>query len=106
MTRPPACALFHYGCQIASAHTQLPGGTMPAQEKRVVLQGSERVAMPGAREVGPADPKERIEVTVFLRRGSSPKKLSAASSIGKLPPAQRQHLSRTQFAAVYGARLD
>jgi kumamolisin len=79
---------------------------MPAQEKRVVLQGSERVAMPGAREVGPADPKERIEVTVFLRRGSSPKKLSAASSIGKLPPAQRQHLSRTQFAAVYGARLD
>jgi kumamolisin len=79
---------------------------MPAHDKRVVLQGSERVAMPGAREVGPADPKERIEVTVFLRRGSSPKKLSAASSIGKLPPAQRQHLSRTQFAAVYGARLD
>jgi kumamolisin len=79
---------------------------MPAQEKRVVLKGSERVAMPGAREVGPADPKERIEVTVFLRRGSSPQKLSAASSIGKLPPAQRQHLSRTQFAGVYGARPD
>jgi kumamolisin len=72
----------------------ITGGIMPAQEKRVVLQGSERVAMPGAREVGPADPKERIEVTVFLRRGSSPKKPSVA----------RQHLSRTQFAAVYGAR--
>ena len=76
---------------------------MPAKEKRVVLQGSERAAMPGAREVGPADPKERIEVTVFLRRGSSPKKPSAAAT-GKLPPAQRQHLSRAQFAAVYGAR--
>jgi kumamolisin len=76
---------------------------MPAQEKRVVLQGSERAAMPGARAVGPADPKERIEVTVFLRRGSSPKKPSAAAT-GKLPPAQRQHLSRAQFAAVFGAR--
>src|SRR5260370_8240436 len=76
---------------------------MPTKEKRVVLPGSARVAMPGAREVGPADPKERIEVTVFLRRGSSPQKLSAAAT-GKLPPAQRQHLSRAQFAEVYVAR--
>jgi kumamolisin len=76
---------------------------MPIKEKRVVLPGSARVAMPGARAVGPADPQERIEVTVFLRRGSSPQKLSAAAT-GKLPPAQRQHLSRAQFADVYGAR--
>jgi kumamolisin len=68
---------------------------MPAEEKRVILPGSARTVMPGARKVGPADPHERIEVTVFLRRGSSPK---------KLPPPQSKRLSRAQFAALYGAR--
>ncbi len=68
---------------------------MPAEEKRVILPGSARTVMPGARKVGPADPHERIEVTVFLRRGSSPK---------KLPPPQSKRLSRAQFAALHGAR--
>ncbi len=34
----------------------------------ITLKGSERVAMPGARVVAPADPTERLEVTVLVRR--------------------------------------
>ena len=34
------------------------------------LPGSERKPLPGAKLVGPADPKERLEVTVLLRRGA------------------------------------
>ena len=73
-------------------------------EKRVNLVGSERALLPGSRKIGPADPGERIQVTVFLRRGSSPKQSAAANKIGKLAPTQRRHLSRTQFASRHGAR--
>jgi kumamolisin len=74
-------------------------------ERRIELQGSERTPLPGAVKIGPADPKERIQVTLFLRRGSSPKQFPLPALTGKLPPAQRQHLSRAQFAATHGARL-
>jgi hypothetical protein len=36
----------------------------------IALTGSERVAMPGARVVAPADPTERLEVTILVRRRS------------------------------------
>jgi kumamolisin len=73
-------------------------------EKRVVLPGSERALLPGSRKIGPSDPKEQIQVTIFLRRGSSPKQFPDVKKLGKLLPAQRQHLSRAQFAALHGAR--
>ena len=34
----------------------------------ITLKGSERVAMPGARVLAPADPTERLEVTMLVRR--------------------------------------
>jgi kumamolisin len=73
-------------------------------EKRVALLGSERTLLPGSRKIGPCDPQEQIQVTVFLRRGSSPKQFPDLGKLGKLPPAQRQHLSRAQFATRHGAR--
>jgi kumamolisin len=73
-------------------------------EKRVDLPGSERTLLPGSRKIGPSDPKEQIQVTVFLRRGSTPKQFPDITKIGKLGPAQRQHLSRAQFASRHGAR--
>ena len=68
---------------------------MPTEEKRVALPGSARTAMPGANKVGPADPKTQIQVTVFLRRGAPLK---------KVPPQQRQRLTRAQFATAHGAK--
>jgi kumamolisin len=77
---------------------------MPKIEKRVDLLGSERTLLPGSRKIGPSDPKEQIHVTIFLRRGSSPKQFPDVKKIGKLLPTQRQHLSRAQFASRHGAR--
>ena len=36
----------------------------------VILKGSERTTLPGARVIGPADPAERLEVSVLVRRRS------------------------------------
>ncbi|HEX3550473.1 MAG TPA: S53 family peptidase [Candidatus Elarobacter sp.] len=48
--------------------------------------------MPGAKAAGDADPGERLEVTVLLRRGA------------ELPPAEPgKHVDRATFAARYGA---
>jgi kumamolisin len=80
----------------------VPEAFMPQKEKRVELPGSERSLLPGARKIGPSDPHERIQVTLFLRRGSSPKRFPAPAKTGSLPLSQRQHLSRAQFA--HGAR--
>src|SRR5271155_153807 len=77
---------------------------MPKIEKRIDLPGSERTLPPGSRKIAPCDPQEQIQVTVFLRRSGSPKQFPDVTKIGKLPPAQRQHLSRAQFAARHGAR--
>ena len=43
---------------------------MAKQENCVELKSSARKEMPGARKIGPADPNERIEVTVVLDRKS------------------------------------
>jgi kumamolisin len=77
---------------------------MPKIEKRIDLPGSQRTLPPGARKIGPCDPQEQIQVTVFLRRGGSPKQFPDVTRIGKLSPAQRKHLSRAQFASRHGAR--
>jgi kumamolisin len=73
-------------------------------EKRVVLPGSERTVLAGSRKIGPCDPQEQIQVTVFLRRGSSPKLFPDVKKLGKLLPAQRRDLSRAQFASRHGVR--
>jgi kumamolisin len=77
---------------------------MPKIEKRIDLPGSERALLPGSRKIGPCEPQEQIQVTVFLRRGGSPKQFPDVTKIGKLPPTQRKHLSRAQFATRHGAR--
>jgi kumamolisin len=73
-------------------------------EKRIDLPGSERTLLPSSRKIGPCDPQEQIQVTVFLRRASSPKQFPDVKKLGKLLPAQRRHLSRAQFATRHGAR--
>jgi len=73
-------------------------------ERRVDLPGSERTLLPGSRKIGPSDPQEQIQVTVFLRRGSATNQFPDVAKIGALPLAQRRHLSRAQFASSHGAR--
>jgi kumamolisin len=68
---------------------------------KILLKGSERAAIPGARVVAPANPAERLEVSVLVRRRGLPAMQAriAALASGKRPA----HLSREEFAREHGA---
>jgi kumamolisin len=67
----------------------------------VSLKGSERQAIPGARRVGAADPSERLEVTVLVRRQARAQLAARIKDLnaGKSGPC----LSREEFARQHGA---
>jgi kumamolisin len=69
---------------------------------RITLQGSHRASMPGARSLAPADPAERMEVSVLVRR-RAPQDLE--SRVAALVTGNRSLplLSRDQFAQLHGA---
>lgn len=74
---------------------------MAKQQNRVELKGSTRAALPGAQDVGPADPNEQIDVTVYLRSSSA--KTPSADEIGATPISEREYLTREQFARTHSA---
>ncbi len=77
---------------------------MAKTNKRVVLKGSKREELLGGRDAGAADPKERIVVSIVLRRRSAKSALTAAKSAAiKSVPRSRKYLSRGQFARRHGA---
>ncbi len=67
----------------------------------IPLKGSERVAMPGASVVAPADPTERLEVTVLVRRRAREELRGRVADLaaGK----SGVPLTREEFAARHGA---
>jgi kumamolisin len=80
---------------------------MSSRKNYVTLHGSERVALPGARAVGAANPDERIEVTVRLR-SRSPEKITGKNimspeKLGAQPINERQYISRDEFRQRFGA---
>src|SRR5258708_27340764 len=76
---------------------------MSAQPDRSPLPGSERQPLPNARAVGPADPNERIEVTILVRPRPSGAARVSPDELGARLPAERQHLTREEFEAAQGA---
>jgi kumamolisin len=69
----------------------------------IPLKGSERAAVPGARALAPADPNERLEVTMLVRRRARQDFAArvAACLSGRAPPDT--YLSRDEFAKRHGA---
>src|ERR1700722_15349411 len=76
---------------------------MATGQNRVELKGSERAALPGGQDVRPADPKQRIQVSVLLRRGSQAGEFPSAAKLGAQLPRQRKYLTRDEFAKTHGA---
>jgi kumamolisin len=77
---------------------------MPSTKKGILVQGSKRAALKGARKVGPADPRERILVTVMVRRRLSAKGLSSTiEEMSALQPRERKRITQEEFAAAHGA---
>ena len=66
----------------------------------VPLPGSERKAPAGARYLGPVNPKERIEVSVYLRSRSPAREMLRQSL------RSRGRLTRGEYASRYGAHPD
>ena len=77
---------------------------MAAKKERVVLPGSERKAVAGAKPRSAADPDNVIEVTVRLRSKKSSAK--ALMSLGAQLPAKRKYVSREDFGEEHGADPD
>jgi kumamolisin len=75
---------------------------MPSQKKLLPLAGSERVPLKGAREIGPANPEELVEVTVRLRPRSGDKPLVDSSQVTQ-PIQKRKILTRKEFEQAHGA---
>lgn len=70
------------------------------------LRGSERDPLPDSRVVGPADPEERLEVTVFVRAADRQGLQDRLQALAKGEGAAAR-LSRAEFARRHGgARAD
>ena len=69
---------------------------------KVILKGSERNSMDGARILAPADPKERLEVSIIVRRGAH---AALQKRVGKLAAGNRSDgfMSREEFSRTHGA---
>lgn len=78
--------------------------SVPAGYRR--LEGSERKARKGARRLGPADPKEPLLVSVYVRRRPDAPPLPDQAHWAVTPPGRRTFLTREEFAQRYGASPD
>jgi kumamolisin len=67
-----------------------------------ILKGSERGMLSGARVLGPADPAERLEVTVLVRRRGSADLAARVTALSSARSAPGR-LTREQFAEAHGA---
>jgi kumamolisin len=67
----------------------------------ISLKGSNRAALPGARVIAPADPAERLQVTVLVRRRARQDFASRVASLASGAPGP--YLSRDEFAKRHGA---
>ena len=68
----------------------------------VVLKGSERSAVTGSKSIAPAEPSERLEVTVLVRRRAPQeflKRVATCAAGGR----RGTFLSRAEFAKLHGA---
>jgi len=67
------------------------------------LKGSERVVMPGARVLAPADPQERLEVSLIVRRGACAEFNGRVTELAT-GGTGRPCMSREEFAQRHGAQ--
>ncbi|HTV97806.1 MAG TPA: S53 family peptidase [Steroidobacteraceae bacterium] len=68
---------------------------------KILLKGSERSAVPGARILGPANPDERLEVSVLVRRRGQ---AAMHARIGEISSGKRvAPLARAEYAREHGA---
>ena len=78
---------------------------MSTPKNPLQLAGSERVPLAGAREIGPTNPNETVDVTIRLRSRAGKKPIVSAETFTK-PIRERTILSRKEFEQRHGADPD
>ncbi len=78
---------------------------MSTPKKHFALAGSERAPLKGAREIGPANPNEMVDVTIRLRSRAEKKPIVNPDEFTK-PVEKRTILSRKDFEQRHGADPD
>lgn len=78
---------------------------MSTPKKHLPLAGSERAPLAGAKEIGPANPNETVDVTIRLRSRAG-KKPSVNPEEFTKPIEKRTILSRKEFEKSHGADPD
>jgi kumamolisin len=78
---------------------------MSTPNKHFAIAGSERAPLQGAREIGPANPSEQVDVTIRLRSRAGKKPMVSADEFAK-PIQKRTVLSREDFEQRHGAHPD
>ena len=73
--------------------------------KKLAIAGSERAPLAGAKEIGPANPNEKLDVTIRLRSRAGKKPIVSADAFTK-PIAKRTILSRKEFEQSHGATAE
>ncbi len=79
---------------------------MSSSKEKIAVAGSERSLLPGSIPAGEPDQKERIEITILLRRSSSKEILDRVEQNIYRPPKDRLHITREEFNSRFGASLD
>ncbi|MGD0268833.1 MAG: S53 family peptidase [Candidatus Sulfotelmatobacter sp.] len=78
---------------------------MSTPNKTFQLAGSERAPLKGAREIGPANPSEIVDVTIRLRSRAGKKPIVDPNEYKK-PVAERKIFSRKEYEQLHGADAD
>jgi len=71
----------------------------------VILKGSERAPLANARAIAPADPNERLEVTLLVRRQARTEFSARVAALATEGSAYKP-MSREQFATLHGASTE
>jgi kumamolisin len=74
-----------------------------AASGRFAIPGSERVPLPGATRGAPADPGERVEVSILVRRRPGYSIEDELRENELRPPGRRHYLTHEEFEDRYGA---
>jgi kumamolisin len=78
---------------------------MANPSRMIALPGSHRPAVPGARLLKPADPAQRIKVSIYVRQNPHrhTKALPSVEELNAQLPGKRTYFTDEQFNEVYGA---
>jgi kumamolisin len=73
------------------------------ENEQVILPGSQKLPLKGAKSAGKLDPDERLEITLRVRARHAWAGTPECGAFCALPPARRQHLTCEEFAERHGA---